>query len=265
MFGFCPLFTPMFRTAASTPMFGFCPLFTSTLLSRRAGSDVEATSLPCQHRAKQKIIMAGNCNAFAFREVVDEEIPGDWRKRDGLNYLHAKWKEIRRGERIAEGSGGEREREEGRRKFLKITLYLSLFLPLTIALFLSHAISPFLSLASVMRGARRASCNPLSCLLLPLSPSLSLSLSPPCAAISFSTSPLFIFFYLLSFFHLSYTHSCERVRGGRKEENPPLRCGHAKRRQRVFLSHAHVCTHKGEDILSPQLRWSNCFCSVRLC
>ena len=161
------------------------------------------------NKAKQKIIMAGNCNAFAFTEVVGEEIRGDWSKRDGLNYLHPKWKEIRRGERIAEGSGGEREREEGRRKFLKITLYLSLFLSLTIALFLSHAISLFLSLASdrsplllplylpfslslhilekkiasVTRGARRASCNPLSCLLLPLSPfislSLSLSLSPP--------------------------------------------------------------------------------------
>ena len=49
------LFSPQcFETAASTPMFGFCPLFTRTLLSHRAGSDVEATSLPCQHRAKQK-------------------------------------------------------------------------------------------------------------------------------------------------------------------------------------------------------------------
>ena len=38
-------------------------------------------------------------------------------RRDGLNYLHAKWKEIRRGERIAEGSGSEREREEGHQKF----------------------------------------------------------------------------------------------------------------------------------------------------
>ena len=75
-------------------MFGFCPLFTPTLLSRRAGSDVEATSLPCQHRAKQKIIMAGNCNAFAFRE----EIRGDWSKRDGLNYRTPSGKK----------SGGER-------------------------------------------------------------------------------------------------------------------------------------------------------------
>ena len=33
-----------FETAASTPMFGFCPLFTPTLLSRRAGSDVDATA-----------------------------------------------------------------------------------------------------------------------------------------------------------------------------------------------------------------------------
>ena len=71
-------------------MFGFCPLFTPMLLSRRAGSDVdattaadpdaEATSLPCQRRAKQK------------------KVPLPSRKKS------------RRGERIADGSGGERER-----------------------------------------------------------------------------------------------------------------------------------------------------------
>ena len=39
------LFSPQcFETAACTPMFGFCPLFTPTLLSRRAGSDVDATA-----------------------------------------------------------------------------------------------------------------------------------------------------------------------------------------------------------------------------
>ena len=177
---------------------------------------------------QQKIIMAGNCNAVAFREGVGEEIRGDWSKRDGLNYLHAKWREIRRGERIAEGSGGEREREEGRRKFLKITLYLSLFLSLTIALFLSHAIlyfslllpiallsfsrflflslSPYISSRKKLLPSREAREEPpaiLSLVSCSLFLRFSLSLSPPplCRDLFLYLSSL-IFFYLLSFFHL---------------------------------------------------------------
>ena len=57
-------------------MFGFCPLFTPTLLSRRAGSDVDATAAADRTRKPRRCHVSTGQN------------------------------KKRRGERIAEGSGG---------------------------------------------------------------------------------------------------------------------------------------------------------------
>ena len=60
---------------------GFCPLFTPTFVSRRAGSDVDATAA-ADRRGSHVAAMSAQ----------------------------GKTKKLRRGERIAEGSDGERER-----------------------------------------------------------------------------------------------------------------------------------------------------------
>ena len=62
MFGFCPLFTPMF---------GFSHRASSDA-DATAADDAEATSLPCQHRAKQK--KAGR-----------EDSGGERRRREGAS------------------------------------------------------------------------------------------------------------------------------------------------------------------------------------
>ena len=170
-------------------------------------------------------------------EVVGEEIRGDWSKQNGLNYLS----EGERNTAGREDSGGERRREGAWRGSSKFFENDSLSLSISLSHDRSISLSRDLSIS-------------LSCFRSLSSHSLIFLLSS------------LIFFDLLSFFHLSYTHSCERVRGGRKEENPPLRCGHAKRRQRVFLSRAHACTHKGEgEISSPLLLLSLDFSHARSC